>query len=150
MLKSYLSDKIEKRESKIHGQGLFAKEDIKKNEVVFIKSGRILTREQLFSSNVINSYFPIDDNYFLGVDEESKEAEDDVKLFINHSCNPNCGIRGEITFVAMRDIAAGEELTIRWDGRDERGRNAPNGSYILALANNQGKIVAKGRLLLLD
>ena len=110
MLKSYLSNKIEKRESKIHGQGLFAKEDIQKNEIVFIKSGRILTREQLFSSGVINSYFPIDDNYFLGVDEGSKEAEDNVKLFINHSCNPNCGIRGEITFVAIRDIAAGEEL----------------------------------------
>ena len=30
----------------------------------------------------------------------------------NHSCNPNCGLRGEITFVAIRDIAADEELTI--------------------------------------
>lgn len=31
----------------------------------------------------------------------------------NHSCNPNAGIRGLYEFVAMRDIAAGEEIC--WD-----------------------------------
>lgn len=36
----------------------------------------------------------------------------DVSTYIlNHLCNPNVGVRGEITFVAMRDIKAGEELT---------------------------------------
>lgn len=29
---------------------------------------------------------------------------------MNHSCEPNCGYRGLFTLVAMRDIAAGEEL----------------------------------------
>jgi hypothetical protein len=29
---------------------------------------------------------------------------------INHSCEPNCGMRNATTIVAMRDIAAGEEL----------------------------------------
>ncbi len=33
-------------------------------------------------------------------------------MFFNHSCNPNVGVRGEITFVAMRNIKPGEELTI--------------------------------------
>lgn len=33
-------------------------------------------------------------------------------MFLNHSCSPNVGVRGEITFVAMRDIKVGEELTI--------------------------------------
>ncbi|MDE7114433.1 MAG: SET domain-containing protein-lysine N-methyltransferase, partial [Acetatifactor sp.] len=32
-------------------------------------------------------------------------------IYINHSCSPNCGLRGEITFVAMRDINADEEIT---------------------------------------
>jgi uncharacterized protein len=31
--------------------------------------------------------------------------------YVNHSCNPNAGIRGQIFLVAMRDIAAGEEVT---------------------------------------
>ena len=33
-------------------------------------------------------------------------------LCLNHSCNPNVGVRGQITFVAMRDVPAGAELTI--------------------------------------
>ena len=30
---------------------------------------------------------------------------------INHSCEPNCGMRNATTIVAMRDVAIGEELT---------------------------------------
>src|SRR5262249_51713937 len=41
------------------------------------------------------------------------EAEfEDVMMFLNHSCEPNVGIRGQIVFVPVRDIAAGEELTL--------------------------------------
>jgi hypothetical protein len=29
---------------------------------------------------------------------------------INHACEPNCGIRGDVVLVALRDIAVGEEL----------------------------------------
>jgi uncharacterized protein len=32
-------------------------------------------------------------------------------VFINHSCEPNVGFAGNIVLVAMRDVAAGEELT---------------------------------------
>ena len=109
MIKSILSPKVEIRNISLNGKGLFAKQDIKKGEMVFIKGGYLLTRKQIFSSGVINSYFPISDDYFLGA--LSKEGEEDIKLYENHSCNPNCGIRGEITFVAMRDIKKGEELT---------------------------------------
>lgn len=37
--------------------------------------------------------------------------EIDNAFFLNHSCNPNIGIKGQIVFVAMRDIQPGEELT---------------------------------------
>ena len=43
--------------------------------------------------------------YFLG--PIVREAGDAV----NHSCEPNCGMRNATTIVAMSDIAAGEELT---------------------------------------
>lgn len=36
---------------------------------------------------------------------------DDAADFVNHSCDPNGGVRGQITMLAMRDIAAGEEVT---------------------------------------
>lgn len=109
MIKSIMSDKVEIRDNGLNGKGVFAKEFIKKGEIVFIKGGHILTREKIFSTGIINSYFPISDEYFLGA--INKEEEDDIKLYENHSCNPNCGLRGEITFVAMRDIEKDEELT---------------------------------------
>ena len=40
-------------------------------------------------------------------------------LYSNHSCDANLGMRGEITFVAMRNIRAGEELTHDWATTDD-------------------------------
>lgn len=37
MISSFISNKIEIRDSDIHGKGMFAKEDIKKGEIVYIK-----------------------------------------------------------------------------------------------------------------
>ena len=101
-VKSILSDKVEVRNNGLNGKGIFAKEFIKKGEIVFIKGGHILTRKEIFSSGIINSYF-------LGA--TNKQEENEIKLYQNHSFNPNCGLRGEITFVAMKDINKDEELT---------------------------------------
>ena len=109
-IKSYVAPKVKILKSELHGKGMVAQTDIKKGEIVFIKGGHILTRDELFSSGVINSYLPLDDNYFLGA--TNKVEEESIKLFVNHSCDPNCGMRGEVSFVAMRDIPKGEELTI--------------------------------------
>jgi len=117
MVKSVLSEKVEIRESNTQGMGMFAIRLIRKGEVAFIKGGHILKKEQVFSSGVINSYHPIDDLYSLGA--TNIEEEEGIKLYINHSCNPNCGIRGEITFVAIRDIEADEELTIDYAFLDD-------------------------------
>ena len=35
-------------------------------------------------------------------------------MFLNHSCEPNVGVQGQIVFGAMRDVAAGEELTLHY------------------------------------
>ena len=110
MLRSRLSDKVEVRDKSINGKGIFAKEDIKKGEIVFIKGGHILTKDEIFSTGVINSYFPISDDFFLGA--TNKEEEETIKLYQNHSCNPNVGLHGEITFIAMKDINKDEELTV--------------------------------------
>ena len=110
MIKSVLSPKVEVRTNSLNGKGIFAKESIKAGEIVFIKGGHILTRDKIYSSGVINSYFPISDEYFLAA--ENKDEEEQIKLYQNHSCNPNVGLHGEITFVAMRDIEKDEELTV--------------------------------------
>lgn len=109
-MENIISNKVEKRTGALNNIGYFAIEDIKKDEIVFIRGGHLLTKKELFSSSVINSYFPVNDDYFLAA--KTKEEEENVKLYINHSCDPNVGLHGEITFVAIRDINKGEELTV--------------------------------------
>jgi SET domain-containing protein len=117
---SYRSPKTEVRESKIHGRGLFAIADIAKDEVVAVKGGHIISRDQL-REKVTPQLGPveiqIDDDLFIA--PLTKEEREGSMLYSNHSCDPNLGIRGEITFVAMRDIRAGEELTHDWATTDD-------------------------------
>src|ERR1043166_4336941 len=112
---SYLSPKTEVRESKIHGRGLFAITDIAKDEIVAVKGGHIVDRKALHEQ-IMPRLGPVeiqisDDLFIAPVTGEERELS---MLYLNHSCEPNLGIRGEITFVATRDIRAGEELTHDW------------------------------------
>jgi SET domain-containing protein len=117
---SYRSPKTDVRESKIHGRGLFATADIAKDEVVAIKGGHIVdgkTLRQRITPVLGPVEIQIDDNLFIvPLTNEEREAS---MLYLNHSCDPNLGVRGEITFVAMRDIRAGEELTHDWAMTDD-------------------------------
>src|SRR5262245_583985 len=112
---SYLSPKTEVRESKIHGRGLFGRADIAKNEIVAVKGGHIVDRKTL-REKITPVLGPVeiqigDDLFVAPVTDEERELS---MLYLNHSCDPNVGVRGEITFVALRDILAGEELTHDW------------------------------------
>jgi uncharacterized protein len=117
---SYFSAKTKVRESKIHGRGLFATADIAKDEVVAVKGGHIVDRKTLrekITPRLGPVEIQIDDDLFIApVTSEERELS---MLYSNHSCNANLGIRGEITFVAMRDIHAGEELTHDWAVTDD-------------------------------
>lgn len=119
MVQSFLSDKIEKRISEITGVGIFAKEVIHVGEVVCVKGGHILRKEELFSSSVINSYHPISDDLYIAA--KTEDEEEAIKIYINHSCEPNCGLRGEITFVAIREIQVDEEITLDYAFLDNEG-----------------------------
>src|SRR5689334_4731591 len=117
---SYLSPKTEVRRSNIHGRGLFATTDIAKDEVVAVKGGHIVDRRTLreqISPRLGPVEIQIDTELFIApVTEEQCEAS---MLYSNHSCDPNLGLRGEITFVAIRNIRAGEELTHDWAMTDD-------------------------------
>jgi uncharacterized protein len=117
---SHLSPKTEVRESKIHGRGLFATANIAENEIVAVKGGHIIDRKTLrekVTSRLGPVEIQIDDDLFIApVTDEERELS---MLYSNHSCDPNLGMRGEITFVAMRDILAGEELTHDWAMTDD-------------------------------
>ena len=117
---SYRSPKTEVRESKIHGHGLFAIADIDKDEIVAVKGGHVVDRKTLrekITPRLGPVEIQIDDDLFIApLTEEERELS---MLYLNHSCDPNLGMRGEITFVAMRDIHADEELTHDWAMTDD-------------------------------
>jgi len=111
---SYLSPKTRIARSPIHGRGLFAAKTMREGEIVAIKAGHVLDRPTLrrVRRRIAESYLQIDDDFYMGA-VTGREVRRN-KLFINHSCEPNVGLRGQITFVALRGIKAGEELTYDW------------------------------------
>src|SRR3984893_10570505 len=112
---SYRSPKTEVRESPIHGRGLFATAKIDKDEIVALKGGHIVDRKTLREkiTPVLGPVeIQIDDDLFIA--PVTREEREGSMLYSNHSCDANLGMRGDITFVAMRDINAGEELTHDW------------------------------------
>ena len=116
---SFRSAKTEVKESPIHGRGLFARADISAGEIVAIKGGHIVTRDDLrkLTPRLGPAEIQIGDDLFIcPVTEDEREGS---MIFSNHSCEPNVGVRGQIVFVALRDIGAGEELTHDWAMTDD-------------------------------
>ncbi|MEM9952628.1 MAG: SET domain-containing protein [Chloroflexota bacterium] len=105
---SWLSPKLESRKlSEKGGHGVFALKPIPKDTLIAMFGGTIVTGEQLvtLTETLQSLSIQVHDDLFLvstiiGAGDH-----------INHSCNPNCGIQGQIAIVAMRDINAGEEAT---------------------------------------
>ncbi len=116
---SYRSPKTEVRESSIHGKGLFAKQAIPAGEIVAVKGGHILTKREwpTLEKSLGPAEVQISEELFIApVGQDQREG---YMLYTNHSCDPNIAIQGQIVFVAMRDIAPGEELTHDWATTDD-------------------------------
>ena len=116
---SWLSPKTAVRASAIEGRGLFAAEDIPKGEVVAVKGGSIFGRGELerLAKELGPAEIQIGESLFIGpVRAEDREG---AMIFSNHSCEPNIGVQGQVVFVALRDVAAGEELTHDWAMTDD-------------------------------
>lgn len=110
---SWISPKTEKLlPSKIDKFGFFTKEDIKKGEIIAIKSGCLISRDDLVkkSARVQEARMQIDDDLYLA--PASEEEVESSMIYVNHSCEPNLGVSGQIVFVAIKDVKQGEELTV--------------------------------------
>lgn len=112
MVSSWISPKARKGvDSGIAGRGLLATQPIGRGEVVAVKGGHILTTAELdaLPEKLRNSDIQITDGLHLAA--VTDDEYEPVMLFLNHSCEPNVGFAGNVVLVAMRDVAAGEELT---------------------------------------
>jgi hypothetical protein len=116
---TYRSPKTEVKASTIHGRGLFAKHAIGAGEIVAVKGGHILdgARWRALEPTLGPADIQIAEDLFIA--PATPEEREGSMLFTNHSCDPNIAVQGQIVFVAMRDIAAGEELTHDWATTDD-------------------------------
>jgi uncharacterized protein len=97
--------KIYVGKSTISGKGLFAGESIKKGEMVFIMKGKILKINSRNKKRIIALPNPV------GIDKDMWIDPAEPYVNLNHSCNPNMGVKGKVTFIALRKIKKGEEVT---------------------------------------
>lgn len=117
---SFLSPKCYvSRKSKIHKCGVFAKNNIKKGELVAIWGGYILTASEVekLPKFILEFGYPVQihDNFYLG--PKNKKDLDDSEMF-NHSCDPNVGVKGQNILVARRNIKKGEEVCFDYETTD--------------------------------
>lgn len=111
-MKTYCSPKIYVKDSNKGGKGLFAKHNIYKGETIAIKSGHIVTKEEAHRLDKEIGDFSLQISNEFYICPKSKEEINDIVIFINHSCNPNIGMDGQVSYVSMRDIKEGEELCL--------------------------------------
>lgn len=105
--------KIEVRESKIEGKGVFALEPIRKGErIQYIRGPRFkrVIKGEDEAMSLMNS---------IGIGRYSwVDTEGTPFRYINHSCEPNAAIVTAKTVVAMKNIRKGEEITIDYSMTD--------------------------------
>ncbi len=118
--------KITQRNSKIHGQGVFALADIKAGEDIVQYKGKLRTHDEVDDEyggqdNGHTFLFILNDEYVIDAN-----IGGNVARWINHGCAPNCQAfvvgsgsgdprKDKVVIEALRDIGAGEELTYDYD-----------------------------------
>ncbi len=109
--RSRISPKLVRGPSRIHGQGVIAAAPIAAGEVLMEFGGEIISPED-FDTEVyrMRSIWQVGDGVYLALREDDPQASLDENL--NHSCDANSWLADEVTLVARRDIAAGEEITL--------------------------------------
>lgn len=103
---SYLSPRLEVRDTGAKGRGIFALEPIRAGELIAAWGGTVVPAAlmHLVSTELTKLSVQIEDDLYLVEDRPGPG------VYINHSCDPNAGIAGSHLLVAMRDIAPGEEV----------------------------------------
>lgn len=100
--------------STINGIGLFAGEDIRLGQVMWVFNSRFdsIIRQDEMSRypELVQKY--VDKYAWVGRDDGHLYIGIDDDKFCNHSDTPNKGyVHEDNTFIALRDIAKGEEIT---------------------------------------
>jgi len=106
---SWMSPKVQVRESPVHGRGIVAVLDIAAGETVLVWGGASYTDRAgaVEARRSGRSVMQWDADVF------SVETNDcDECFLINHSCDPSAWMTDAFTICARRDMVVGEEVTV--------------------------------------
>lgn len=118
--------KIERRQSSIHGNGVFAIEPIAKGERIVRYKGKLRTHEEVdaeygdVDEDGHTFLFTLNDDYVIDAN-----VDGNIARWINTSCEPNAEAeleensngkphKDKVYIVALRDIKVGEELSYNY------------------------------------
>jgi len=110
------------KKSRVHGKGVFAKQDIKKDTKIIEYVGEKVSKaegdkrsslriKKYLNSNETGSVYIFELNNKFDIDGSVSYNE---ARFINHSCNPNCEVdivKGQIWISSIKNIKKNQELT---------------------------------------
>jgi hypothetical protein len=104
---SWLHPSADLRPAGRKGLGIFATAPIAAGTTVCGFGGNVVDRTEFDTLNddLRTHSIQVDDDLFLVSVPPYAPAD-----YINHSCEPNCGLNGNCIVVTMRDVEAGEEL----------------------------------------
>lgn len=86
------------------GKGIVATQNITKGEIIFKFAGPILSLKEFFDKYETN-----DDNV-LQIDTDRFMDVIEPYVYVNHSCDPNAGVRNYGVLFALKEIKVGEEI----------------------------------------
>ena len=91
------------KDNKVHGLCRYATALINKDDVIFVAGGIAINNQETtwYKGLLIDKDFVLD-----------LPAGSEYEAYVNHSCEPNCYIDGQIVFRALRDINADEFITV--------------------------------------
>ena len=104
---SWLTSKAELRTAGRKGMGVFAVQPIAKGETVAGFGGQVVGQAEFdrFDDDRRAHSIQVDTGLYL-----VSPADLDPADYVNHSCEPNAGLLGNVLVAAMTDIAEGEEI----------------------------------------
>lgn len=113
---SYVSSKLEVRPvPEKGGSGMFAVEPVEEGELLVVWGGELRTEDQIADlQDGDNCHgLQVDEGVYLWSIRDGDAAD-----YVNHSCNPNAWVSGQISLLARRTIQAGEEITFDYATTD--------------------------------
>lgn len=110
----YLTPKASARLKSHREYGVYAVAPIRHGELIAMWGGEVVPQESFdtLPDRLRRLSIQVEEGLFLVALNEGPAD------YVNHSCDPNGGLSGQIGLVAMRDIAAGEEITFDYATSD--------------------------------